>query len=95
MMSSDQSPLEERVSSIVQELAYHLLTQSNPKLEYGFRLGEKTLLVRMEVGYLLSKDMETMYVSLNPPGEACGCCGGSGKQPATVRAGNMGGLGSI
>jgi hypothetical protein len=90
MMTSDQVTPEQRAFNIAQELAYHSLTQADSKLEYNFRLGDKTLVLRMEMGYLPSKDMENMYVSLNPPGEACGCCGGSGKQAATTRAGVTG-----
>lgn len=77
---------EERALNIAQELAYDALTRGGPRLEYAFRLGNQTLLLQMNIGPLPPKELENMYVSLNPPGENCGCCKGSGKQPATATA---------
>jgi hypothetical protein len=72
---------DERAFNVAKDLAYDALTRSGARRQYEFRHKNVSLVLRMEIAQLPSEEIEALYVSLNPPGENCLCCGGTGKRP--------------
>lgn len=82
---------EQRARNIAEELAYDLLTRTGAADTYHFRLGDQAVKLTLTFELPDLKDLENLYIAVNPPGRACGCCGGSGKTASLPpRAGTMG-----
>jgi len=69
---------EERAMNIAAELAYDILSRPDARSSYRFQMGDRTVEVRLETGVVA--DQDTMYIAVNPPGQICSCCKGSGKR---------------
>jgi hypothetical protein len=81
MITQAEVTPDQRAFNVAKDLAYDALTRGGARRQYEFRHKSVSLVLRMEIAQVPSKEIENLYVSLNPPGEVCLCCGGSGKRP--------------
>lgn len=75
--------LDQRSHNIASELVYLALTSSAKETEFAFELKGQKAIVRLELFSNPADAPDRMYVSLNPPGDACKCCDGTGVQTRT------------
>ncbi|WP_407168189.1 hypothetical protein [Bradyrhizobium sp. ORS 111] len=73
---------EKRAERIASELTYLMLTNPGKFSEFAFDFKGQKAIVRVEpVGI---EGANKAYISLDPPGETCGCCDGTGVQERKI-----------
>ena len=80
---------DERAQQIESELVYIALTNPGKKTEFAFDFKGQKAIVRLDLSPQPNDAPDRLYVSLDPPGDACKCCDGTGVQeraPPTAAA---------
>lgn len=71
---------EKRAERIASELTYLMFTNPGKFNEFAFDFKGKKAIVRIEVLPGGAAGADKAYISLDPPGEKCECCDGTGIQ---------------
>lgn len=75
---------EKRAERIASELTYLMLTNPGKFSEFAFDLKGQKAIVRVVALPAGTEGADKMYISLDPPGETCGCCDGTGVQDRKI-----------
>jgi hypothetical protein len=71
---------DERAQKIASELVYLALINAGKKTEFAFEFKGQKAIVRLDLSPRPNDPPDRLYISLDPPGEACKCCEGTGIQ---------------